>query len=295
MDKGKGLLKAVGSAKQYYYRTICNVSDEDVPDEYILPYLPTLLDQESIQSCVAHSLAEILQVANKQQTDETIDLSVLEIYGLWRGDSWTGEGMFTETTFNNGRKIGTCDRKLAPENIEVMEAIYKAKEYLEKYPKEFIYKIGSFYRIKKDEEFFTYLKKALLQFNLPIFVTTMNGTHAEVAVGWTKDGELILQNSWGEYAGTDKGLHRYSPDSIGEAYLITMEDVKVPFEDIKGHWAEKHIRNAYFAGYLNGRTESTFEPEGFIKRGEVAKLLDELITSYDEKIKALEDRLRKVE
>lgn len=288
MNKGKGLLKAVGSARTYYYRTICNINNDDIPKEYILPYLPALLDQESIQSCVAHSIAEILQVANKQQTNKTIDLSVLEIYGLWRGDKWTGEGMFTETTFNNGRKIGTCNRELAPENLEVMEAIYKAKEYLEKYPKEFIYKIGSYYKIKKDEEFFSYLKKALLQFNLPIFVTTMNGTHAEIAVGWTKEGELILQNSWGEYAGTDKGLHRYSPDKIGEAYFITMEDIKVPFEDIKGHWAEDDIKKMYFAGLIEGKTETEFCPDETLTRAEVATLLSRLTKKYDEIIEELQ-------
>ena len=62
-----------------------------------------------------------------------------------------------------------------------------------------------------------------------------------------------------------------------------MDKINVPFVDIKGHWAEKYIENAFFAGYLKGRTESTFEPEGNVKRGELAKVLSDLITNDDEK------------
>lgn len=73
------------------------------------------------------------------------------------------------------------------------------------------------------------------------------------------------------------------------------EEIKTPFTDIEGHWAEKDIKNAYFAGYLKGRTETTFEPEETLKRAEAAKILSELLKSYDEKIYSLEERIREFE
>lgn len=284
----QGALKSVGSARTYYYRTICTVKDEELPEEYKIPYLPKLLDQGGVNSCVAHSLAEILQVANKQQTDKEIDMSVLEIYGLWRGDN-KGEGMFPESTINNGRKIGTCNREIAPENIEVLEAIYKAKEYLEKYPEEFIYKVGNYYKFRKDEDFYTYLKKAIYQFNLPVLVIVNNrGRHAEIAVGWNKDGDVILQNSWGSYGAVKDGLHEWQPTNIEEAYLVTMEELKTPFTDIGGHWAEKYIKNLYFADIFTGYEDGTFRPDTPITRAELAKVIDLAIKTIDEKIQALE-------
>lgn len=283
-----GALQSVGSARTYYYRTICTVKDEELPEEYIIPYLPKLLDQEGVNSCVAHSLAEILQVANKQQTDKEIDMSVLEIYGLWRGEH-KSEGMFPESSINNGRKIGTCNRELAPENIEVLEAIYKAKEYLEKYPDEFIYKVGNYYKFRRDEDFYTYLKKAIYQFNLPVLVIVNNGgRHAEIAVGWNKDGEVILQNSWGSYGAVKDGLHDWKPENIEEAYLVMLKEIETPFSDVSGHWAEKYIRNVYFAGIMEGYPDGTFAPDKAVTRAELAKVVDEVLKDIDEKIRKLD-------
>ena len=65
--------------------------------------------------------------------------------------------------------------------------------------------------------------------------------------------------------------------------------------DKQDYWAEKYIENAFFAGYLKGRTESTFEPEGNVKRGELAKVLSDLITNDDEKNHKLEERIKELE
>ena len=74
-----------------------------------------------------------------------------------------------------------------------------------------------------------------------------------------------------------------------------MDKIKAPFTDIAGHWAEKYIENAYFAGYINGRTETEFEPESNVKRGEMAKVVSELNTSSDEKNNKLEKRIAELE
>ena len=301
MNKSKGVLRAVGSAKVYKYSTIAKEPPE-VPKAYILPYLPDILDQGSIQSCVAHSVAESFQA----QSADKEKFSVLGVYGLWR--KHRGEGMYPETALDIGRTVGTTKREIAPENLEVPEAITKAKEYLARFPSKFCYRVGSFYKIDKDECFnpdYELTKRALLQFNAPLLALTEKGAHCEVCVGWVDKGApspldgkkrsydaLIIQNSWGSIPNPRR---EEKLSNIEELYLVLMDKIKAPFTDIAGHWAEKYIENAYFAGYLNGRTETTFEPEGNVKRGEMAKVVSELNTSSDEKNNKLEKSIAELE
>lgn len=296
-----GVNRAVGSTKVYKYSTIA-ADITNIPKTYVLPYLPPILDQGSVQSCVAHSISESFQA----QTNDKIDISVLGIYGLWRKHK--GEGMYPETAFDIGRTEGTPKREIAPENIEVPEAITKAKEYKAKFPEEFKYKVGSFYKIDKDDDFnvdANLFKKALLQFEIPIVVLTEKGRHCEICVGWVDKDErspidgavmkydgFIIQNSWGNipYPRREENI-----SNIEEAYLVLMDKIKVPFTDIEDHWAKKYIEHAYFAGYLNGRTETEFCPEDYIKRGEVAKLLSMILTNIDGKFSKLENRINELE
>ena len=76
-----GALKTVGSARAYYYNTICNVKDEELPKEYMVKNLSSILDQGSVNSCVAHGVAGALSANHLKHTGELLDLSVLLIYG----------------------------------------------------------------------------------------------------------------------------------------------------------------------------------------------------------------------
>lgn len=293
MNKGHGVIASVGSARVYDYGTIASVKDEELPSIYQVKYIPVVLDQGTVNSCVAHGIAENLQANHLKKAGELLDLSVLEIYGLWRG-SFTGEGMYVESAIKRGMDIGTMPREFAPENVEVPDAISMAKGYAEEYPKALAFKVGSYFRIRRDENFEINIKKALMQFEVPVLtVLDMGGKHCEIVIGWDEEG-FILQNSWGEAFG-DKGTHHKTADKLEEAYVVTMEKVKLPFKDVEGHWAEKNIRNLYFANILSGRTEDSFEPEGYIKRGEVAKMLDMVMKANEEKMKELEEKLRKGE
>ena len=107
-----GVLRSVGSGKTYRYSSI-SIEPPEVPKAYLLPCLPDILDQGSVQSCVAHSVAESFQA----QSSDKKQMSVLEIYGLWR--KHRGEGMYPETALDIGRTVGTTKREIAPENLEV--------------------------------------------------------------------------------------------------------------------------------------------------------------------------------
>ncbi|MDO5478290.1 MAG: S-layer homology domain-containing protein [Clostridia bacterium] len=285
-----GALRAVGSARAYYYNTICKVTEEELPREYKAAFLPNVLDQGYVNSCVAHGVAGALSANHLKHTGELIDLSVLLIYGLWRGDM-TGEGMFVESTLNNGREIGTSPREYAPENLEVPEAITKAKEYAKEYPNAMAFKVGSFYKMRQNENFVSDVKKALYQYNLPL-VTVKEGTprHCELIVGWDEDN-FILQNSYGESYG-DGGYHKIpiTTKNLDDTYLVLAEKVKLPFSDTEGHWAEKYIRNVYFAGLMEGYPDGTFAPDKAVTRAELAKVIDEVLRDIDEKLKKLEMR-----
>lgn len=300
-NKSRGVCRAVGSGRIYKYSVIARDAGA-FPSAFLLPVLPDILDQGTVQSCVAHALAESLYV------QAGTDLSVLGIYGLWR--KHRGEGMFPETAFEIGRSTGTAKRSVMPGNYEVPEAIERAKAGLAEKPKEFRFKVGSYYKIDKevneDGEFvlsYELIKNALMTYNVPLLVITEGGNHAEICIGWAdkgarspvddklyvKEDSLIVQNSWGSipYPRREEKIK-----SIEEAYLVLMDEIKTPFTDTKGHWAEKYIKNAYHAGYLKGRTETEFEPEGTLTRGEAAKLISELIDTYDEKIAKIEERLK---
>lgn len=287
-----GARKAVGSARAYYYNTICNVKDEELPKEYMVKNLPSVLDQGSINSCVAHGVAGALSANHLKHTGELIDLSVLLIYGLWRGDL-TGMGMFVESTLENGREIGTSQREYAPENLEVPDAISKAKEYAEEYPNSMAFKVGSFYKMRENSNFASDIKKALYQYDLPI-VTVKNASssrHCELIVGWDEDN-FILQNSYGEEWG-NKGFHKVplATKSLDDTYLVLADKVELPFSDTSGHWAEKYIRNVYFAGIMEGYPDGTFAPDKAVTRAELAKVIDEVMKALDDKLKKLEEKI----
>ena len=289
-----GVIRSVGSTRAYDYSKICTIKDEDIPVSYKIKNIPHVLDQGMVGSCVAHGLAENLQANHFKNTGEMLDLSVLEIYGLWR-EGYTGDGMYMQSALNQGRKIGTIPRRLAPENIEVPDAIKKAKEYQEKYPDAFAFKIGSYFEIRKTTNFEMNLKKAIMQFDLPVVVVRDAGSvyHCEIAIGWDEKG-IILQNSWGREWG-DNGLHHYKAKSLEEAYVVIMDDIKIPFTDVDEHWAEKYIRNLYFANIIDGYEDGTFRPEEHMKRSEVAKMIDSIMQIYDNKIQKLEERIKELE
>lgn len=291
-QSANGALRAVGSARAYYYNTICDVKDEELPKEYMVKNLSNILDQGSVNSCVAHGVAGALSANHLKHTGELIDLSVLLIYGLWRGDM-TGMGMFVESTLENGREIGTSPREYAPENLEVPDAIKKAKEYAEEYPNAMAFKVGSFYKMRENANFVKDIKKALYQFDLPLVTVKESGgsRHCELIVGWDEDN-FILQNSYGEEWG-NKGFHKLSvtTTSLDDTFLVLADKVELPFSDTSGHWAEKYIRNLYFAGIMNGYPDGTFKPDAPITRGELAKVVDEAMKAIDDKLKKLEEKV----
>lgn len=67
---------------------------------------------------------------------------------------------------------------------------------------------------------------------------------------------------------------------IGESVRVeseTVKDMSTKLTDIVGHWAEDSIRKVINAGYMKGKTESTFCPTDNLTRGEIAVILDRIV------------------
>lgn len=54
---------------------------------------------------------------------------------------------------------------------------------------------------------------------------------------------------------------------------MDISDVRNPFSDMRGHWAERAVRCGYYLGYINGTGEDTFEPERSVTGREFVKML----------------------
>lgn len=275
-----------GGGRDYDIKQILTVTADELPETYILPELPDVLDQGETMMCVAHSIAESMQISFLKQTGVKLDFSVLMIYGMWRAENDTSHGMYVNTALQKGREIGTVERRYAPGIMDVPGVIKEAKAYAEGDFER--YRVGSYYRIGKNASFTDNVKRALYQFGLPLLVVVKQSStnHAEVIVGWDENG-FILQDSYGKERHKD-GLHTQTEKIMKEVYLILMDEVKVPFVDIDGHWAENDIKKMYHAGLIQGRTETEFCPEETMTRAEVATLLSRVTKKYDDIIEALE-------
>lgn len=82
--------------------------------------------------------------------------------------------------------------------------------------------------------------------------------------------------------GTDNGYELEREVTRAEALTfiwrttgIAFTDIgaEIPFKDVKGHWAEDTILKFYINGFINGTSESTFEPQRTVTGKEFAKIL----------------------
>jgi hypothetical protein len=64
------------------------------------------------------------------------------------------------------------------------------------------------------------------------------------------------------------------------ARFYGVEDIytdDVEFTDVSGHWAEKYIKYATAAKWINGYEDNTFRPDRYITRAEVMKIINHML------------------
>ena len=220
-----------------------DICEEILPDEYIAPRTP-ILDQESVGSCVAHSLAAMLAQGDMKVFGDAYDYSRGFIYGNRADDQYQGEGMRTNEALKQVNHWGDCLWEEFPYNEkypEVKAKIEADKENL--LEKAAPYKINSYYRITNNNE----VKRAIYRnggvviairvyedFNRDLHKSkyiTPRGGHAMLIIGWTKDNRWIVQNSWGKDWGYNGLLYMDFDYPVSEFWgVITCQERPKPVD-----------------------------------------------------------------
>ena len=129
------------------------------------------------------------------------------------------------------------------------------------------------------------IKKALTELNYPLLAVSndwFNESHCIEIVGWNDTkGKYKFKNSWGVKYG-DNGFSEIPKDEINAVYMILPEEITLPFVDVdKDAWYYKYVKQVVLNGLMKGTSETTFEPERFMTRAEVATLITNVLEMID--------------
>ena len=142
------------------------------PEEFELD-MPSVKNQGSVGSCVAHSLSTVIEYYNKKQHNEDIEMSVGYIYGNRDPLGRQSKGMVTRRAIANVCAEGDVPNTLFPFNEEVpgiIEKVNAEKDNLEQFAEPF--RFTSYFKVKNEDE----IKTAL-----------MKGCPVVFAIDWYKD------------------------------------------------------------------------------------------------------------
>ena len=300
MSHGFGLRKDTKSVLDYNGEFRCSASDIELPAEFMLDkqYIPDCRDQGCVGSCVGFAITNIMQILNYKETGKRDRFSAGYVYGKCRDKDDVYTGMFIRKTLDYLIKTGACFEIDFSRNEEmplIRELIDAQPELDEKaYP----YRIRGYeiYNKADRKAKLNSIKNALITYNTPILVSTdmYREPHAVCIIGWSdKLQQYYIMNSWGEYVG-DKGICKIDYNSIDWGYLLLDEknsNALMPFEDVsEDKWYYKAIEKAYNAGFINGTSESTFDPENSLKRAEAAQMLVNYANKMQETVEDMIDK-----
>ena len=205
------------------------------PEEYI-PELTKVKNQGSVGACVAYALSTIKEYQERKEKTIYTQYSANFIYGNRADTDYQGEGMFPREALKRLLEFGVCRESLMPGiwTYPAQKKLFNETVYKAALPQ----RVKTYASINTIEEV-----KNAIYFNGPVLIVIpvynsfcfcgysgdlslpysaeqINGYHAIVAIGYTKD-RLIIQNSWGENWG--KGGLCYMPLNypITEKWAIT--------------------------------------------------------------------------
>lgn len=296
-----GVIKEIAQPIMLYdFETVCGaVGEIEYPSEYEIPRENTgvLKNQGTVGACVACVISQITEELYKREYGDLKEMSEGYIYGAFRNEDSTHEGLYVTQALECWRKIGVVPKQyfdFLDEMPTIKKLVSKYPELLEEAKK---YKIGGYATLsyadktKKDLA----IKKALSETNYPLLAISdkyFNESHCIEIVGWNdNNGKYKFKNSWGSTYG-DKGFSEIPKEQINAVYLILPKDVTLPFNDVKeDDWFFKYIKHVYMNGLMKGSSDITFEPNRPITRAEVAALTYNIIKKIDEIILNINKRL----
>ena len=279
----------------YDFEMVCGVAEgKEYPEEYEIPRNVGIKNQGNIAACVACTCAEVGEAIFGKEMSEAW------AYGRLRANTDNFSGMYTARTLDMWKSVGIVpfsDFGILKEMPEIKKLTDKFSDLDEVAKK---YKIGGYAAINYADKTKRDLavKEALTRNDIGLVAVAGDyfGTaHCIRLTGWNdKKDTWKFQNSWGvDYGegGFDE-IPRYEVDYI---YAVFPEEFKLPFADVpENKWSYKAIKNLYFAGLINGVTDTLFEPERNITREEVAAIIDRLLKAVDDKIENIYKQINTV-
>lgn len=294
-----GALLSPPDARDYRVGACMEVAGTDIPPDYAV-WQPPVENQGSTGNCVAQALANILECIDHHKQKAHRDCSVGFIYGQRATPS---TGMYPRDACSILTDTGDVYRDEF-ECLEERPEVYTRTqaELARLLPLAAKHKVQAYVRLTTKEE----VQRFILKYQLPVMIVSEainvggwgNSLHALACYGWQdtrtcaneyhrRDGrDMLYTNSWGTGGafGDGKGAVRF--DKLLEIWGI-VPMARKELTDIKGHWAEPYINELVDAGIVDGYEDNTFKPEGYIARGETAKLMALLL----ERIEQLETKV----
>lgn len=229
-----------------------NLNTSNLPVTYLNSPIK-IKDQGTHSTCVAHSLASLIEFHNMKDAKNYTRFSTDFIYGCRVDSDYFGEGMYLRDGLKVIQKYGDVEYSLLPGNTNTPQACSKVNNNFEQLKVQaFPNRISTYYKINSIEELKYSLyhygpvvaamkwfkdskvnSKGVYQYNS---IDQFYG-HAVLILGWDENN-IIVQNSWGINFGK-KGLF-YVPfnkmnEVFRELYGITDDiiNVKTPSNIIK--------------------------------------------------------------
>lgn len=286
-----GVVKEYATPTRLYdFEMVCGASENiEYPAEFEIPRdnTGTLKNQGSIGACVACVISQIAEELYRREFGEKEEMSEGYIYGSFRDENSTSEGMIVTKALDYWRKIGTLPKKY----FDILDEMPEIKKLVKKFPElaeiASKYKIGGYAainyadRTKRD----LLIKKALIDNNYPLLSVSADyfkERHCIEIVGWNDNNDTYkIKNSWGERYG-DGGFDEIPKSEINEVYVILPQGIDLPFVDVdKDAWYYKYVKQVVFNGLMKGTSETTFEPERTMTRAEAATLITNVLEMID--------------
>ena len=300
--KDNGVINSVSPIRDYEYSAISGSTEKNFPIEYTVKYTGAeIKDQGNYPFCVACALATVLEAWIQKIYGENIIISETFNFGALRKDALAINGMIHSEALKMQTEIGSVAKDIFDVVLgmpEIYNEIQKISGLFEEAKK---WRFANYVKLnngdtktgrQKDLE----IKDALTKYDVPLFAISphhFGGSHAIAIIGWDDNSDsYIIKNSWGESYG-DKGNAKIPKSEIREVYLLLYEPIKLPFTDVKeDDWFYDYVKQAYLSGIINGKTETTFEPNMNITRAEAAAMISRLENKIDKAIEMMNDVLR---
>lgn len=204
--------------------------DEIKDEEYCLklPELNIIIDQKYYNSCVGHSFAMAKSILEYNRNNKWMDIDPYMIYGTRYKGEYTGMGMYSYQGAKALLKDGAYLRRDFNIQQEVPEIIKTVKDWksknVDKVEQAKDLQISAYYYVYSENQVKTSLKAGMpVSVAYPIYTSFYNvkndgivsipknnekleGYHQMLIVGWTKNKQWIVINSWGSNFGF-KGMY----------------------------------------------------------------------------------------